>query len=135
MYLNVLSLAEPEGPVRRLIFDRRIPPAIEVKYMVGARQIQSCSAGLQRQNEQRRSIFLLLKTFYDLVALLLRNTPVQEERLAPERFLQMPLQHEAHFGKLRENQDAVSDRHRLFDHLREPGEFARTRFERRIVAQ
>jgi len=40
---NLQFLAYPEGPVGRLVLDRRVPPAVEVYNMIGRRKVQAHS--------------------------------------------------------------------------------------------
>ena len=45
-------LAEPVGSVGRLILDGRVPPRIHVDDVIGCRQIQSRTTGLERDQKQ-----------------------------------------------------------------------------------
>mgnify|MGYP003300432036 CR=1 FL=1 len=47
-------LPDAERAVGGLVLDRRVPPAVEVKHMVGARQVQTRTACFERQNKDRR---------------------------------------------------------------------------------
>ena len=42
------------GPVRRLIFDRRVPPGVEEEDVIGGGEIEPGSARLERDEEHRR---------------------------------------------------------------------------------
>ena len=47
VHQHVLRLPEAERAVGRLVFDRRIPPAIEVHDMRGRRQVEASAARLE----------------------------------------------------------------------------------------
>src|SRR5262245_38687715 len=50
VHLDVLFLADSEGPVCGLALDGRVPPSIEMKDMVGGGQIQAGPTGLEGQD-------------------------------------------------------------------------------------
>ena len=56
---HVALLSDAEGAVARLVFDRRIPPAVEMRDMRGRRQSEPRSARLERQHEERNALVLL----------------------------------------------------------------------------
>ena len=78
MHLYILLLADAKGAVGRLVFDGGVPPAIEMKDMIGARQIQAGTARFQRKDEQGRPIRLVLKTLHHMITLFLGDAAVQE---------------------------------------------------------
>ena len=45
--LHLAVLTDAEGPVRRLVLDGGIPPAVEVEDVVGGREVEAHPAGLQ----------------------------------------------------------------------------------------
>ena len=84
MHLHVTRLADAKRPVRGLVFDRRIPPAVEVKDVVGAGQVQARSARLERQDEDQWVMGVFLEAFHHLVPFLGRHPAVQELRRATQ---------------------------------------------------
>src|ERR1051326_3994344 len=69
VYLNVFCLADAKGAICCLIFDGRIPPAVVVKNVVGPGQVETGATGLERQNEDGRSIGVVLELRNQAVAL------------------------------------------------------------------
>ena len=55
MHLHGPGLADPVGPVGRLLLDRRVPPAVDVDHVVGAGQVEAGAAGLEGEQEHRRT--------------------------------------------------------------------------------
>ena len=53
------GLADPVGAVRRLGLGRGIPPGIEVDHYVRGSEVEAVSAGLETDQENRRTIRLL----------------------------------------------------------------------------
>jgi len=54
MHEDILLLADTEGPVGGLVFNRRVPPAVKMEHMVGGGQGEADATGFQRQNERER---------------------------------------------------------------------------------
>ena len=50
---DVALLADAEGPVGRLVLDRRVPPAVEMDDVRGGGQVQAGAARLEREDEER----------------------------------------------------------------------------------
>ena len=92
--------------------------------MVGARQIQTRSARLDRQNEDRRSVGVGLEGSHHLVPLLRHHTAVQERHRNLELRPEVLHQQVAHLTILREDQRVVALRDHLLEHLRQTGQFA-----------
>ena len=63
-----LFLTDPVGTVRCLVLGSYVPPGVVMDHDIGAGQIQSGAAGFQRDQEERRIIFVELmdeaKTFF-----------------------------------------------------------------------
>src|SRR5262245_25644932 len=125
MHLHVSFLANAKGSVRRLIFNRRIPPAVEVKNVIGGSEIQARSPGFERKEKDARTITVFtLESFDHAVAFGLGDCAVQKEDLPSEGLLQMRLDERAHLGKLREDQGPIAFGQRLFEHLGQTRELA-----------
>src|SRR6266446_1464907 len=124
MHLHILCLSDAKCSVGGLALHRRVPPAIEVEHVVGGCQIESYAASFQRENEEWWPTALLLKTLNHEIALLLRRTAIQKERLASQRLLQIGAQQRSHLGKLGENQGFIACRQSLFQHLLQPSQLA-----------
>src|SRR5581483_7679531 len=125
MNLDVFALTYSERTIGSLVFDCRIPPPIKMKDMIFCRQIQSCTSGLQRENEDARSIILALKTRHHAVALFFRYGAMQKQYFPTKRFLQMPANDLSHLCELGKNQRAVPLRVYFFQHFRQAGQFSR----------
>ena len=80
VHLHVLRLAYPECTIRRLILNRRIPPPVEVKDVVGTGKIQAAPASLERKHEERRAA-VSLKTVDHLITPDLRYGSMEKEHL------------------------------------------------------
>ena len=104
-----------------------------MEHVVGAGEVQAGAAGLERQDEHRRSDGAGLELGHHAVALGERRAAVQEQDLAVERLAQIGLQQAAHLGVLREDQRALVGGQDLFQHLPEPRQLARAAGERAAV--
>src|SRR5581483_12230437 len=135
VYLHVPPLPDAERPVGRLVLHGRVPPAVEVEHVVGARQRQPRAARLQRQQEQRRPRPLALEARHHAVARRRRRPPVQEQRLPLEGRLQVLLQQLAHLRVLREDQRPVANSQHILQHLRQPRQLAAAARQRARVVQ
>src|SRR5271163_1922758 len=102
MHLNGLRLPDAKRAVGRLVLDRRIPPAVEVKDVIRLREIEPGAAGLEREDEEGRPVSTL-EGLDHLVALGLCNGAVQEIHVAREAIAQAAPEEFAHLGKLRKN--------------------------------
>src|SRR5581483_47710 len=89
VHLDVLGLSDAKRAIRGLVFDRRVPPAIEMKDVVGACEVEAEAAGFEGEYEERRSV-VSLKPLDHLVARTLGNAAVQKQHLAPETFREAP---------------------------------------------
>src|SRR5206468_1649646 len=76
-------LADAESPVGSLIFDGRVPPAIEMNDVVCRREIESAATGFEGDDEEGRSV-LGLKGFHELRALAHRCATVEDKPAASE---------------------------------------------------
>jgi hypothetical protein len=134
VHLDIAALADAEGAVRGLVLDGRIPPAVEMKDMVGAGQVEAGPAGLQGKHEDARPC-RVLEAFDHFIAPLLGHGAVQEQDLLPEDFLQVPPQQFAHLGELGEDQGPVADFEDLFEHLGQARQLAGTTLNGGVVAE
>src|SRR5205807_1731341 len=66
----VARLADAEGAVGRLVLDRRVPPAVEVKDVPRRRQVETRAARLEREHEDARASRIVLEALHQPVALL-----------------------------------------------------------------
>ena len=83
VHQDVFLLADAEGPIGRLVLDRRVPPAVEM-HDVGRRgQGQAGAAGLQRQDEERHGL-VLLERLHQGLAVFHRGLAVQHQTRATE---------------------------------------------------
>ena len=116
VHLHVAPLADAERPVGRLVLHGRVPPAVKVEDVVGARQVEAGAACPQAEHKDRRAI-VALEGLHHLVALRSRRAAVQEQHLGAQAVAQMTLQQRAHLHELREDQGMVAYRERLFQHF------------------
>jgi hypothetical protein len=125
--LNALFLADPKRTIGGLVFDRGVPPPVEVKDVIGGGQVKACTASFEREDEESRSSALArLKSLYHLVAQVLRHSTMKPQNLKTEGFFKVSAEHGAHLGELGEDQDAFTGLIHFFDHFREPRQFARS---------
>ena len=117
--LHVLRLADPEGAVRRLLLDGRVPPAVDVEDVRGAREVEARPARAEREHEERRRVVVLLEAPDHLGARAARDAAVQEQDLAAEALLERRDEEVAHLGELREEERRALLRERLLAHLEE----------------
>ena len=85
--VDVPRLTDAEGAVGGLVFDGRVPLPVVVDDMVGARQVQAGTAGLQRQDEDLGAMRVVLEAFHHPVAVLARHAAVEHGRLDAVGFL------------------------------------------------
>ena len=87
MYQDIPFLSNTERSISRLVFDRGVPPAVEVDHVTGGREVQSGTAGLEREDEERRPI-LALKALDKPLPLGDRGAAVKHEPGPPEHALE-----------------------------------------------
>ena len=109
VHLHVARLADAEGAVGGLVLHGRVPPAVEVEDVVGARQVEAGAAGLDGEDEQARRVAVVaLEAVHQAVARgrrgARRGGRAPPRRTAPAR---CALQQPAHLGVLGEDQGAV----------------------------
>ena len=83
VHQHIFGLSDTECAVRGLVFNSRIPPAVEVNHVRRGGQVQSGAAGLERQHEERHVVVLLEPTD-QILALADRGLAVQHEPGAAE---------------------------------------------------
>ena len=77
--------------------------------MVGSGQVQTCSAGLDGEDEEAWVLAVgRLKPLDHPVALGFGSLPIDQEYLTAEGFFKVPAENFAHFGELSENQGTVT---------------------------
>ncbi len=80
---HVSLLADAERPVGRLVFNRRVPPAIEMDDVRGGGQVQAGPARLQREDEEGRPV-VALELIDDGLAALDGRAAVEHQPRTPE---------------------------------------------------
>ena len=65
-----------------------------------------------------------LEAGYHLVPLSYRHTTVEKDDFGRKGFLQVPMQHFPHLGKLREDERVITFRQNFLEHLGETGDLA-----------
>jgi hypothetical protein len=96
---NISFLADAKGSVGCLVFDGRVPPAIEVNHLRGGREIQPRASGFERKDKEWWPTFTL-KILNELPALGYRRATVQDQPLAAENGLQESGKRFGHFTEL-----------------------------------
>jgi len=91
MHLHVAGLTDPESAVRGLLLNRRIPPAVVVEDVVGARQIEADAARFQREDEDRRRAAVVLEAGHQPVAHVAGCSAMKIEHVAAEPLAQVDL--------------------------------------------
>ena len=81
MHENIALLPDPECAVGRLVFDGRVPLAVEMREMGSGGQIEARPTGLKRQDEERDDL-VFLEFFDELLGL---PTTVSPCRTRPGR--------------------------------------------------
>src|SRR5262249_15825521 len=108
--LDVAGLTNPEGPIGRLVFNSRVPPAVIVEDFAGPGQIQSGAACLDRKDECARTVRVGLKAIDHCLPRPNRRSTVQEQYLLTKGLLQILLDQFAHLNELSEDQAAIAAR-------------------------
>src|SRR5208337_26617 len=133
--LNPARLADAKGTVGGLVFYGRVPPAVKVKDVGGARQVQAGPARFQRKDEEVGRFRMILETVDHHIPLLLGHASVQEERFLSKRLLEMTLEYLTHLRELGEDERSVSRREHFLHHLDQTRQLSGAVREGRIVAQ
>ena len=120
---HVAALADAERPVGRLILDGRVPPAVEMYYVLGGGQVQAGPAGLQRQDEKGGAV-LALELVDELFAARHRRAAVEHQSGAAENRRQEAHQRLGNLAKLREDQRLFLARRDLLAEFGQAGELA-----------
>ena len=102
MYQDIPLLSNTKRPISRLVFDRGVPPPVEVDDLAGGGEVQSGTAGLEREDEERRPI-VALKALDKPLPLGDRGPSVQHEPRPPEHALEKLCQRAGDLAKLGEN--------------------------------
>ena len=121
---DAAARAHPSGGGGGLVCHAGMPPTVEVKDVVGGREIQPDSAGLGREDEDRHRAVGLLAAIDHLLAPRLRRAAMHERRLDIEVLANHRGQQVAHPAILRKDQRAVAGGEEFFQHLHEPGALA-----------
>ena len=100
---HIAFLADTKRAVGGLVFDRWIPPAVEVDYMRRGSKIQACPTGLQRQDEKRWPVLALERLHHGL-PFAHWSLPVQDQPGATKNRAQKTLQRGRDLAKLGEDQ-------------------------------
>ncbi len=102
MYQDIPFLSNTERSISRLVFNRGVPPAVEVDHLTGGGEVQSGTAGLEREDEERRPI-VALKSLDKPLPLGDRGPAVEHEAGPPEHALEKLGERAGDLAKLREN--------------------------------
>src|SRR4029077_21028583 len=87
MYQDIPLLSNTKRPISRLVFDGRIPPPVEMDHVTGGSEVQSGTASLEREDEERRPI-VALKVVDKALPLRDRGPSVQYKAMPPEHTLE-----------------------------------------------
>src|SRR5579875_1220719 len=87
VYLHVALLSNAESSISGLILHSGVPPAIKMEDVIGRREIEADAARLERENEEARTAFILLKALHHQITLLFGCAAVQEERFIAQLLL------------------------------------------------
>ncbi|PKN04801.1 MAG: hypothetical protein CVU74_05070, partial [Deltaproteobacteria bacterium HGW-Deltaproteobacteria-9] len=98
---HIAMLADPPGTVGRLIFHRRVPPAIEMDDMRGSSQVQPGAASFQRKNK-KWALFIFLKALDQFAPLAYRRAAMQHQTFAPKDVTEKSCQRRRGFPELGE---------------------------------
>src|SRR5438270_6710002 len=103
MHEDVLALADAEGTIGGLIFDRRVPPAIEVENVVCLCQIQAHASCSQREYKHRGLGFGILKLGNHPLPPRHAGSTVQIVGVVVQAVGEIPLQFASNLSKLGED--------------------------------
>ena len=103
MYQDIPRLSNSECSISSLVLNRGIPPAVEVDDVTGGGQVQSGTAGLEREDEERRPVFAL-KALDEPSPLGDRGPAVKHEAGPPEHALEQLCQRAGDLAELSENE-------------------------------
>ena len=100
---HVALLADAEGPIGRLVFDGGVPPAVEVDDVAGSREVQPRATGLEREHEERGTVFAL-KALDESSPLSDGGPAMKHEARSPEDAFEEPGQRLGDLAKLRKDE-------------------------------
>src|SRR5271157_4513982 len=123
MYQDIPPLSNPECPISSLVLNRGIPPAVEVDDVTGGRQVQSGTAGLEREDEEGRPV-LALKTLDESSPLGDGSATVKHKAGPPEHALEQLCEGAGDLAELRENECLLLALAKLFTDLGQALELA-----------
>ena len=123
---HVPALADAERAVGGLVFDGRIPPAVEVNHMRCGGEVQARPAGLERKHEVRRPLVALEPIDQFLPAALDGRTAVQHQAGPSEdRRYKKFRERLGHLAELRKNERFFpAARCEFLANFGQPGELA-----------
>ncbi len=96
-------MADAESTVGGLVFHGRVPPAVEVNYMVGGGQVQTHPARFQGKDHEG-NVFFAAEALHELETFFYRRLPVEYQPLPLENPFQAGGQGLSHFPELGEDQ-------------------------------
>src|SRR5271166_5293796 len=103
MYQDIPLLSNSECPISSLVLDRGIPPAVEVDDVTGGGQVQSGTAGLEREDEEGWPV-LALKALDESPPLGDRGAAVKHKAGPPEHALEQLCEGTRDLAELSENE-------------------------------
>src|SRR5207249_3237447 len=112
---DLAGLADAMGAVDGLHFHRRVPPRVEQHDVAGGREVQPKTAGLQGDQEDRRSVGVL-KSLDQVPAIL---GVACEVKMRPVALFDRPAQNVEHGDELRKDQHLVAFVHQRFEQVQQ----------------
>ena len=103
MYQDIPFLSNSECSISSLVLNRGIPPAVEVDDVTGGGQVQSGTAGLEREDEEGRPV-LALKALDESSPLGDGGPAVKHKAGPPEHALEQLCEGAGDLAELRENE-------------------------------
>src|SRR5271157_3141395 len=103
MYQDIPLLSNSECPISSLVLNRGIPPAVEVDDVTGGGQVQSGTAGLEREDEEGWPV-LALKAVDESPPLGDRGAAMEHKAGPAEHALEQVRQGAGDLAELRENE-------------------------------
>ncbi len=128
--MDVTALADPVRTVRRLVLDRRVPPAVVVDHVARRGEVQPGASGLEREHQHRHGAFGRLELRDELITPGSGHAAVEEPHTASEMLDEVALQHLPHLRELGEHERPLSGLAHLLEDLEHPLELARASGER-----
>src|SRR5687767_4917682 len=131
---NVLRLPHTERTVRCLVFDGRVPPAVEMHDVRCRGQVKPGAAGLQGKHEEAYRL-ILLKAAHQILALLYLGIAMQYKSRAFEDGAEKISDRASHLAKLSEDEHLLLPGRHDFGNVSQPRPLATFTLFPRPVSQ